>query len=160
FTLTPQNAQAVVQVCRRLDGIPLAIELAAARLAVLAPAQLAGRLDDRFRLLTSGNRAAPARHQTLRAVVDWSHDLLSEAERARSARLAVFAGGFTLEAAEQVCAGLRAPPGASSEPGGGGDLDPAEVLDLLSQLVDKSLVVAGEDVDGQVRYRLPETLRE
>src|SRR5262249_8948131 len=105
FALTAQNVAAVVQICRRLDGIPLAIELAAARLPALSSAQLATRLDDRFRLLTSGNRAAPARHQTLRAVVDWSYGLLTGAERALFARLAVFAGGFTLDAAEAVCAG-------------------------------------------------------
>ena len=146
FALSAQNVAAVVQICRRLDGIPLAIELAAARLLALSSAQLATRLDDRFRLLTSGNRAAPERHQTLRAVVDWSYGLLTPAERALFARLAVFAGGFTLDAAEAVCAG--------------DDLDPADVLDLLSQLVEKSLAEASEDAAGQVRYRLPETLRE
>src|SRR5207248_9712466 len=98
-----ESAPAVVQACRRLDGIPLAIELAAARLRGLTVEQVAARLDDRFRLLTGGNRAALPRQQTLQALVEWSHDLLSEPERVLFRRLSVFAGGWTLEAAEAVC---------------------------------------------------------
>ena len=105
FTLTRQNAAAVAQICRRLDGLPLAIELAAARLSALSARDVAARLDDRFRLLTAGNRAALPRHQTLRGVLDWSYTLLNAPEQALLRRLAVFAGGWTIEAAETVCAG-------------------------------------------------------
>ncbi|HEY7065093.1 MAG TPA: LuxR C-terminal-related transcriptional regulator, partial [Chloroflexota bacterium] len=145
FTLTERNAGAVGQVCRRLDGIPLALELAAARVRALRVEQVAQRLDDRFRLLTAGSRAALPRQQTLRAAVDWSHALLPEPERVLLRRLAVFAGGWTLEAAEAVCAGN----GLMAE----------EVLELLVQLVNKSLVVAEEHGEER-RYRLLETLRE
>jgi non-specific serine/threonine protein kinase len=145
FRVTDQNAAHVAQVCRRLDGIPLALELAAARVRVLSVEQLAARLDDRFRLLTGGGRTALPRHQTLRALVDWSHDLLSAAERALFRRLAVFAGGFPLDGAEAVCAG--------------GPVAAAEVLDLVTGLVDKSLVVA-EPGGAARRYRLLETLRQ
>jgi non-specific serine/threonine protein kinase len=133
------------QVCRRLDGIPLAIELAAARLAALSLDQLAARLDDRFRLLTGGSRTALPRQQTLRATLDWSYDLLGEGERLLLRRLAVFAGGWTLEAAEAVCAGEG--------------IAPDEVLDLLAGLVAKSLVVL-EDGRAGTRYRLLETVRQ
>ena len=158
FSLTPENRAAVARICQRLDGLPLALELAAARTRVLSVEQIAARLDDRFRLLTAGSRTAPPQQQTLRASMDWSHDLLSEAERALFARLSVFAGGFSLEAAEQVCAGVA----------GDTVLDAADVLDLLSQLVDKSLVVAVYATDdgsapagpAETRYRLPETVRE
>ncbi len=146
FAVTSGNAPAVVQTCQRLDGIPLAIELAAVRVKVLSVEQIARRLDDRFRLLTGGSRTAPPRHQTLQAVMDnWSYDLLSEAERTMLRRLSVFAGGFTLEAAEAVCRreGVRE----------------FEVLDLLSQLVDKSLVLA-EPQGSEIRYRLLETVRQ
>jgi non-specific serine/threonine protein kinase len=145
FTLTAHNAGAVGQVCRRLDGIPLALELAAARVRALPVEQLAARLDDRFLLLTAGNRAGLPRQQTLRAAVDWSYALLPEPERVLLRRLAVFAGGWTLETAEGVCAG----DGLAAE----------DVLDLLVQLVNKSLVVA-EDRGGEWRYRLLETLRQ
>ena len=145
FTVTRENAAAVAQVCRRLDGIPLAIELAAARVKVLAVEQIAVRLDDRFRLLTGGSRIALPRHQTLRAAIDWSYDLLSERERALLRRLSVFAGGWTLEAAEAVCTG--------------GDIEASDVLDLLTQLVDKSLVVA-QTQGGEAGYQLLETVRE
>ncbi|MBI3997773.1 MAG: tetratricopeptide repeat protein, partial [Armatimonadetes bacterium] len=145
FALTERNAEAVARVCHQLDGIPLAIELAAARVAVLPPEQIARRLDDRFRLLTAGRRTALPRHQTLRAAMDWSYDLLSAQERSMLTRLSVFVGGFTLEAAEAVSAGEQA--------------DEFAVLDLLTQLVDKSLVIA-EDDDGEVRYRLLETVRQ
>ena len=160
FRLTRQNAPAVVAVCRRLDGLPLALELAAARVRVLSVEQLAARLDDRFRLLTRGSRTAPPRQQTLRATVAWSYDLLAAPERRLFERLAVFAGGWTLEAAERVCADeAPAGPAAPGPPAEG--LDPADVLDLLSQLVDKSLVVVeDEDGGGEVRYRLLETLRQ
>jgi predicted ATPase/DNA-binding SARP family transcriptional activator len=148
FALTDQNAAAVAQICRRLDGIPLALELAAARVKVLSPEQITARLDDCFSLLTGGSRTALRRHQTLRATIDWSYDLLGEAERVLFRRLAVFAGGFTLEAAEAVCAGV----------GQNGILS-CQILDLLSRLVDKSLV--GVEVRGQAaRYRLLETVRE
>jgi predicted ATPase/DNA-binding NarL/FixJ family response regulator len=145
FALSAQNAAAVVQVCYRLDGIPLALELAAARMKVLPVEQIADRLDDCFGLLTAGGRTAMPRHKTLHATMDWSHDLLPEEERVLFRRLSVFSSGFSLEAAESVCAGEN--------------LERDEVLGLLSHLVDKSLVVARER-DGEARYRLLETVRQ
>ncbi len=145
FELTQQNARSVAQLCRRLDGIPLAIELAAARVRTLPVEQIATRLDDRFRLLTGGSRAAVARHQTLRATIDWSYDLLTEAERSVLRRLSVFAGGATLEAAETVCAG---------DP-----VDPLDILDLLGRLVEKSLVFT-DPTTAEAHFRLLETVRE
>ncbi len=218
FALTEQNAPAVAQVCVRLDGIPLAIELAAARIKVLSADQIAARLDDRFRLLTGGSRTALPRQQTLRALIDWSYDLLSEAERTLLRRLSVFVGGWTLEAAEAICADSSpSTPGAAPTPGSialtpnpsptlwergeaptpsspppttgegraeagsppslsrsdipgkgagglgqegqGVSLEAWEVLDLLSRLVDKSLVMM-EEPDGNRRYRLLETVRQ
>ncbi|MET7647021.1 BTAD domain-containing putative transcriptional regulator [Streptomyces sp. NPDC005426] len=140
------TAAATAEICRRLDGLPLAIELAAARLRMLTPHQIADRLDDRFRLLTNGSRTVLPRQQTLRAVVDWSWDLLAEDERTTLRRLSVFAGGCTLEAAEAVCAD--------------GPRQAREVAGLLGSLVDKSLVVAAPAADGQMRYRLLETVGE
>ncbi len=145
FTLTVHNVEAVSQVCRRLDGIPLAIELAAARVRSLTVEDIDSRLDERFQLLTGGSRTALPRHQTLRSLVDWSYDLLTDPERALFCRLSAFAGGWTLEAAEKVCAG--------------GPVDQREVLDLLTSLTDKSLVAA-ETVGPRVRYRLLETMRQ
>jgi len=145
FALTEANAAAVARICRRLDGIPLAIELAAARVKVLTPEQIAGRLGDAFRLLTGGRRTAVPRQQTLRATMDWSHGLLSDPERRLLARLSVFTGGCTIEAAEAVCADER--------------VEAFEVLDLLSALVDKSLVAMHEQA-GTARYRLLETVRQ
>lgn len=158
FKLTELNAGAIVQVCRRLDGIPLAIELAAARIKMLQTAELAARLDDRFSLLTGGSRTALPRQQTLRRTIDWSYDLLSEPERALLQRSAVFAGGFTLEAAEQVTGG-----GTSRA----ADLDSANravlpantILDHLSRLVDKSLVFVNRRGDA-TRYEMLETIRQ
>ena len=144
FSVMNENAPAVAQICWRLDGIPLAIELAAARLRVLSPDQIAARLDDCFHLLTGGRRTAPTRQQTLRAAIEWSYDLLAEQQQALFWRLSVFAGWFGLEAAEAV--------------GAGGDIETWEVLDLLTELADKSLVLVREDDDGTV-YRLLETLR-
>ena len=140
FQLTDDNAAPVAEICNRLDGIPLAIELAAARVRALSPRQIADRLDDRFRLLTGGSRTVMPRHQTLRAAIDWSFDLLPAAERAVLWRLSVFAGGFALEAAEAVCTG--------------GEVESYEVIDHLTRLVEKSLVNRQED-----RYRLLETVR-
>ena len=145
FTLTPSSAPAVVQICQRLDGIPLAIELAAARIRMLTPEQVAARLDDRFALLTGGARAALERHQTLRAAVDWSYATLSEPERALLRRVSVFSGGFTLEAAEAVCSG--------------GAVEPTDVLDVLGQLIDKSLLTMDPQREA-ARYRLLETIRQ
>jgi len=145
FTLNDANAQAVVQICSRLDGIPLAIELAAARTKVFTPEQIAARLDDRFRLLTGGSRTALPRQQTLRALIDWSYGLLSESERMLLRRLSVFAGGWTLEAAETVCAG--------------NGIEPDDVLNLLTHLVEKSLVISEEAI-GEARYRMLETVRQ
>jgi predicted ATPase/class 3 adenylate cyclase len=145
FTVTNENAAAIAQVCHRLDGIPLAIELAAARVKVLAVEQIATRLDDRFRLLTRGSRMALPHHQTLQAAMDWSHALLSENEKALFRRLSVFAGGWTLEAGEAICAG--------------GEVEASDILDFLAQLVDKSLV-AVETHHGKARYRLLETVRQ
>jgi predicted ATPase/DNA-binding CsgD family transcriptional regulator len=151
FALTESNAPIVAQVCARLDGIPLAIELAAARVRALSLEQIAARLDDRFRLLTGGSRTALPRQQTLRGAVDWSYDLLSEPEQALLRRLAVFAGGFTLDAAECV--------GGGQSGAGSGDSS-AGLVDLLTALVDKSMVQVEEDGDGEPRYRLLETLRQ
>ncbi len=158
FEMTPRNAAAAAEICRRLDGIPLAIELAAMRLRTLSAGEIAARLDDRFALLTGGSRTALPRHRTLRAAIDWSHGLLSEPERTLLRRLAVFAGGWTLEAAEAVT-GLRTEDSGLS----GSDysaLSPqSSVLDGLASLVDKSLVLA-EERGGGVRYRMLETVRE
>jgi predicted ATPase/class 3 adenylate cyclase len=144
FTLTRANAGAVAEISARLDGIPLAIELAAARVKVLSVEEIAARLADRFRLLTLGSRTAPARHQTLRAALDWSYDLLAPQEQLLLGRLSVFAGGWTLAAAEAVCAGEDCPA--------------EDVLDVLTRLVDRSLVVVGQ-VGADTWYRLLETVR-
>nr|WSX52145.1 AfsR/SARP family transcriptional regulator [Streptomyces sp. NBC_00974] len=149
---------AAVEICRRLDGMPLAIELAAARLRLLTPRQIADRLDDRFRLLTGGSRTVLPRQQTLRAVVDWSWDLLDESERAVLRRLSVFAGGCDLEAAEAVCADAADRAETAVTPGA---VDTVDVAGLLGSLVDKSLVVAAPDTAGDsMRYRLLETVAE
>lgn len=145
FALTEGNAMPVAQVCHRLDGIPLAIELAAARVKVLSVEQISSRLEDSFALLTGGGRPSLIHHGTLRATMEWSHDLLSWEERVLFRRLSVFAGGFTLEAAEGVCAGEG--------------LEKGEVLDLLTCLVDKSLVLVMEG-EGEAHYRLLETVRQ
>ncbi|WP_328722058.1 winged helix-turn-helix domain-containing protein [Streptomyces sp. NBC_00247] len=158
----PATAAASAEICRRLDGLPLAIELAAARLRMLSPRQIADRLDDRFRLLSSGSRTLLPRQQTLRAVVDWSWDLLDAAERAVLRRMSVFAGGCSLAAAEAVCSlSVGDFPGAYA--GITGDEEAVDVRDvavLLGSLVDKSLVVAEESGDGEMRYRLLETVGE
>jgi non-specific serine/threonine protein kinase len=145
FALTEQNAPAVAQVCYRLDGIPLAIELAAARTKVLSVEEIADRLSESFGLLSAGGRATRPRQHTLHATMDWSHELLGREERILFRRLAVFSGGFSFEAAESVCTGE--------------DVERDEVLGLLSRLVDKSLVVAREE-GGETRYRLLETVRQ
>jgi predicted ATPase/class 3 adenylate cyclase/DNA-binding CsgD family transcriptional regulator len=145
FAVTNETAPAVAQICQELDGLPLAIELAAARVRMLAVEQIAAGLSDRFHLLTGGVRTAFPRHQTLRACVDWSHELLSADERTLFARLSVFSGGFTLDACEAV--------------GAGDGLERFAILDLLGALVDRSLVVA-EDRGPAVRYRLLETVRQ
>ena len=143
--MTAENAAAVAAVVRRLDGVALAIELAAARVPAMTPAELARRLDRRFAVLAGGRRGAVERHQTLRAAIDWSFELLTEPEQALLGRLAVFAGGCTLQAAETVCSGEG--------------IDPGAVFELLASLVARSLVVAGES-GPQSRYRLLETIRQ
>ena len=145
FRVTEQNAASVASICRRLDGIPLALELAAARVRALAVEEIDRGLDRRFRFLTGGSRTALPRHQTLRALIDWSYDLLKVAEQALLCRLAVFAGGWTLAAAEQVCVGAG--------------VDNEEALDLMTALVDRSLVMADEH-EGAIRYGLLETVRQ
>jgi predicted ATPase/class 3 adenylate cyclase len=145
FALTESNSRAVVEICQRLDGVPLAIELAAARVIALSPADLLSRLDRRFELLAGGRRGAVGRHATLRAAIDWSYELLDSAEQRLLARLSVFSGGCTLEAIEEVCSG-----------------DPVErnaALDLVASLVSRSLVIVEDDRTG-TRYRLLETIRE
>lgn len=144
FSLTEKNSSAVVQICQHLDGIPLAIELAAARVKSMAVGQIASRLDDCFQLLTAVNRTSPARHQTLRAAIDWSYELLSDAERRLFCRLSVFSGGWTLDAAESVC------------PKEGDGIERQDILNLLARLVDKSLVISN---DGQ-RYGMLETIKQ
>jgi predicted ATPase/DNA-binding SARP family transcriptional activator len=156
------SIQAVAEICQRLDGNPLAIELAAARLNVLSVEQIAARLEDRFRLLTGGSRTALPRQQTLRATLEWSYDLLSEAERTLLLRLSVFTGGWTLEAAESVSGSREACKCGSASPiphHFHNSLQEHEVLDLLTALVNKSLVLA-EQLSGEVRYRLLETVRQ
>lgn len=157
FVVTNENAPAVAQVCSRLDGIPLAIELAAARVKGLSVEQISKRLDDRFRLLTGGSRTALPRQQTLRAMIEWSYDLLSEGERALLRRLAVFVGDWTLEAAEAVCPQPEPPAGSLGPPRQA--IGAPEIMDLLLRLVDKSLIVA-EERGGQARYRMLETIRQ
>jgi predicted ATPase/class 3 adenylate cyclase len=158
FALTQGNASSLVQICSRLDGIPLAIELAASRVKVLSPEQIAARLDDRFRLLTGGSRAALPRQQTLRATIDWSYSLLSDAEKLLFRRLAVFAGGWTLEAAESVC-GIEQSPAYYFAAKKGITVDRFDVLDLLTRLVDKSLIFMEETAVG-IRYHRLETIRQ
>jgi predicted ATPase/DNA-binding NarL/FixJ family response regulator len=145
FAVTEANVAAVAGICRRLEGLPLAIELAAARLSVLSPGQIEARLGDRLGLLTRGGRTGPARQQTLRASIEWSYELCSEPERLLWARLSVFAGGCELDAAEGICADRR--------------LAAAGVLDLLAALAGKSILIVAHG-QGGARYRLPETLRE
>jgi predicted ATPase/class 3 adenylate cyclase len=146
FTLTGENARAVGEIARRLDGIPLALELAAARIRVLSAQEIATRLEDRFRLLTGGPRGSLPHHQTLEAAIEWSYDLLAEEERRLFRHLSVFAGGFTLETAEGVCRATGAAP--------------PDMLDLLARLIDKSLVMVEPGDGRQTRYRMLETLRQ
>jgi predicted ATPase/class 3 adenylate cyclase len=145
FRLTERNAGSAAQICVRLDGIPLAVELAAARTTVFSPEQITARLDDRFRLLTGGSRTALERHQTLLALIDWSHDLLTDDERVVLRRLSVFAGGWSLDAAQAVCREEAS----------------VDVLDTLARVADKSLVMVDQSADStEARYRLLETIRQ
>jgi predicted ATPase/class 3 adenylate cyclase len=146
FQLTPSNGADIAQICRRLDGMPLALELAAARVRVMSPEQISARLDDQFSLLTGGARTALPRQRTLQATIEWSYQLLDEDEQAVFQSLSVFVGGFAPEGAEQVA--------------GTDQLTGFAVTDLVHRLVDKSLVVAGEEPDGSIRYRLLETTRQ
>jgi predicted ATPase/class 3 adenylate cyclase/DNA-binding CsgD family transcriptional regulator len=145
FKVTNENAPAIVEICQRLDGIPLAVELASARVRTMTPAKIVDALHDRFRLLTGGSRTALPRQQTLLASVNWSYELLDDDQRLLLRRLSVFAGGFSLDAAEAICAG--------------GIIDAEQILDVLSHLVDRSLVQM-EDQDADGRYRLLETIRQ
>ncbi|MFD0776016.1 ATP-binding protein, partial [Streptomonospora algeriensis] len=144
FRLTAENADDIVQICRMLDGVPLAIELAAARVRVLSVRQILDRLDDRFRLLVASGSRLPARQRTLRAVLEWSHHLLSHPEQVLLRRLTVF-GIWNLEQAERVC--------------GHNGVEPGDVLELLSSLLDKSLIMLDTELDGTVYYRMPDTVR-
>jgi predicted ATPase/DNA-binding SARP family transcriptional activator len=146
FTVTEGNWPAIAFICQRLDGVPLALELAAAHLEILTPMQLAARLDGSFHFLTRGGLNSPPRHQTLRAVIDWSYEMLSTAERLFLARLSVFTGGWTLESAETVCAGET--------------IAGVDVLDLLMRLVNKSMVSGRRQADGETRFYLLETVRQ
>lgn len=141
FELTESNAPVITQICQRLDGIALAIELAASRVKILKVEQIASRLDDAFRLLTGGSRTALPRQQTLRSTIDWSYNLLTEEERIVLQRLSVFVGGWTLEAAEAIC-------------------DDPDMLDLLTHLVDKSLVQVDREHGDEARYYFLETIRQ
>jgi predicted ATPase len=145
FALNPSNYAAVRDICKRLDGIPLAIELAAARIKVLSPEQIAERLSDAFKLLVAGSRTALPRHRTLRGTMDWSYQLLSDREQILFRQLAVFSGSFTLDAAEAIC--------------GGDGIGSDDVLESVTMLVDKSLVSLGSR-DGEARYRLLEVVRQ
>ncbi|MGW4340862.1 protein kinase domain-containing protein [Rhodococcus koreensis] len=144
FEVTDDSAVTVSRICRRLDGLPLPIELAAARLRAMSPAQILQRLTDRYALLTVGSRGAPTRQQTLRLCIDWSYELCTPREQQLWARLSVFAGSFELDAAEEIC---------------GADVSPDEVLDVVASLVDKSILIR-EDAGAVVRFRMLETLRD
>ncbi len=146
FKLTAENAASVVQICSRLDGIPLAIELAAARVNIFSTVQIAERLGDCFDLLTGGSRTALPRQQTIRASIDWSWDLISEAERILLRRLTTFAGGWTLEAAEAVCSSAG--------------IEPQDVPELMAQLVAKSLVIASRPRGDERRFHLHATINQ
>jgi len=146
FEMSIDNAPAVAELCRRLDGIPLAIELAAARAGLMSPDQMLERLHNRFGLLTAGSRNSPTRHRTLQSALDWSHDLLSDKERTLFRRLSVFGGGFSLEAIEAVCSG--------------DDLESGAITGLLGSLVDKSLVIASGEVSAPIRFRMLETVQQ
>ena len=147
FRLTQENVAAIVQVCHHLDGIPLALELAAARVKLLRVEEISARLDDRFRLLSDGSHTALPRHQTLQAMVDWSHELLSETERACLWRLSVFAGGWTLEAAENVCNDEE-------------KIHASDILDLLTSLANNSLISAKREQGEETRYSMLEIIRQ
>ena len=144
FALTEENAATVAGICHRLDGLPLPIELAAARLRAMSPEQILERLTDRYTLLTRGSRGAPTRQQTLRLCIDWSFELCTAGEQLVWGRVAVFAGSFELDAAEEVC---------------GEGLGPDELLDTLTSLVEKSILIR-EEHGSVVRFRILETLRE
>jgi len=146
FSVSASNLRSVAAICQAMDGLPLAIELVAARLKLLSTDQLYGRLHDSLKLLSGGSRTSPARQRTLRAMLDWSYELLSNEERVLFERLSVFAGGWTLEAAEQV--------------GDGGDPQAGDVLDRLAQLVDASLVQSEPGADGAARYRFLQTVQQ
>ena len=158
FQLNQENSRAIIQICRQVDGIPLAIEMAAARTRMLSPSQIAARLSDRFRLLTDGGRLAPVRQQTLHALIDWSYDLLPESERRLLRGLSVFSGGWTLEAAEEICAGSVSTSelNLSGQP----EIAPLDIFELLDQLVNKSLVVLDYDPAGETRYNFLDTIRQ
>ncbi len=145
FTLTPELAPTIAAICARMDGLPLALELAAARIKLLSPQALLARLDSSLAILTNGPADLPHRQQTMRRAIEWSYDLLDEPEQRFFRQLAIFAGGWTLEAAAAVC--------------GGGDAQAATILDMLASLVDKSLVAQGEDAEGEPRFRLLELIR-
>ena len=147
FELTPENARSIVEICRRLDGLPLALELASARVNVLTVQEISARLNDRFALLISDQRTdLEPRHHTLRAAIDWSYVLLTPDEQTLLSRLAVFSAGLTLDMAEAVCSGAG--------------MDTGRIIELLSSLVNKSLIVADTIGRSQARYRLLETIRE
>ncbi|HEY9525728.1 MAG TPA: helix-turn-helix domain-containing protein, partial [Anaerolineales bacterium] len=146
FVLTRDNVPAIAQVCHQLDGIPLALELAAARIKMMSLEEIRSHLNDRFRLLTGGARTALPRHQTLQAMIDWSHDLLSEPERVLWRRLSIFAGGWSLKAAESIC--------------GNEGIETHEILDLLTQLLNKSLLIAEQEQGKETRYHMLETIRQ
>ena len=154
FDITTENASTIVEICRRLDGLPLALELAAARLSLLSPAALLARLDRSLPVLTRGARDLPERQQTLRNTIAWSHDLLDPEEQQLFRRLAVFAGGFTLEAAQEVCSDNLDPAGASRR------VDESAKLERLAQLIDKSLVQAQAWTGAEPRFAMLETIRE
>jgi len=168
FCLTPGNTSPVVKICRELDGIPLAIELAAARVKLLSVEQIAERLSQRFKLLRGGGKQAPSRQQTLEAAIAWSYDQLEPGERAALRRLAVFGSGFTLGAAEAVCSGEYAEQATPGDLNADSVLEEWEVIDLLGQLIDKSLLIVAEGMSGALRdgpaeeprYRMLETIRQ
>jgi predicted ATPase/DNA-binding XRE family transcriptional regulator len=158
FALDEAGRALLIQICQQLDGLPLAIELAAARLRVLSLEQIAQRLDDRFNLLTGGNRLAPPKQQTLRTMIDWSYDLLSEPERILLRRLSIFTTDWTLELAEAICSWEES-PGEMGQAKGHAELRREDVLDALTHLVNKSLVVV-DDRGPQPRYSLSNTIRQ